>query len=143
MPKGAGANIRGWHGHCRLRFAGLAPYTCTKDSHWKEAGAGTYCRPFPDKPYFRFGLDEIHRNKVLLIEKSRHDAFLALRWLFHSCSYHDRAARGPISVAEGRQGRRADRLCQDSLRATTAGSEATIPLGKAAQKPVQSEAGIC
>jgi hypothetical protein len=48
-----------------------------------------------------------------------------------------------FSVAEGRQGRRADRLCPDSLRATTAGAEGTIPLGEAAQKPVQSDAGIC
>ena len=47
----------------------LQQYTCTKDSHWKEAGADTPYRPFPDKPYFRFILDEIHRNKVLLIEK--------------------------------------------------------------------------
>ena len=56
----------------------LQQYTCTKDSHWKEAGAGTPYRPFPDKPYFRFVLDEIHRNKVLLIEKSRD---MMLSWL--------------------------------------------------------------
>jgi len=56
----------------------LQQYTCTKDSHWKEAGAGTPYRPFPDKPYFRFVLDEIHRNKVLLIEKSRD---MVLSWL--------------------------------------------------------------
>jgi hypothetical protein len=56
----------------------LQQYTCTKDSHWREAGAGTPYRPFPDKPYFRFVLDEIHRNKVLLIEKSRD---MMLSWL--------------------------------------------------------------
>jgi phage FluMu gp28-like protein len=56
----------------------LQQYTCTKDSHWKEAGAGTPYRPFPDKPYFRFVLHEIHRNKVLLIEKSRD---MMLSWL--------------------------------------------------------------
>ncbi len=56
----------------------LQQYTCTKDSYWKEAGAGTPYRPFPDKPYFRFVLDEIHRNKVLLIEKSRD---MMLSWL--------------------------------------------------------------
>src|SRR5882724_6618918 len=56
----------------------LQQYTCTKDSHWKEAGARTPYRPFPDKPYFRFVLDEIHRNKVLLIEKSRD---MMLSWL--------------------------------------------------------------
>ena len=56
----------------------LQQYTCSKDSHWKEAGAGTPYRPFPDKPYFRFVLDEIHRNKVLLIEKSRD---MMLSWL--------------------------------------------------------------
>lgn len=56
----------------------LQQYTRTKDSHWKEAGAGTPYRPFPDKPYFCNLLDEIHQNKVLFIEKSRD---MMLSWL--------------------------------------------------------------
>jgi hypothetical protein len=69
-----------------------------------------------------------------------HDAFLALRWLFHARRHHHRAAGGSISVAEGRQGWRADRIRQDSLRPTTTGPAATLPLGEAHEEPVH---GIC
>ena len=37
----------------------------------RESGATNSHRPFPDKPYFRSVLDEIQREPVLFIEKSR------------------------------------------------------------------------
>jgi hypothetical protein len=92
-------------------------------------------RPFPDKPYFCYLLDEINRNKVLFIEKSRD---MMLSWL--CVGYFTHAAitteRREVSLTEGRQGRRADRLCLDSLRPTTAGPEAALPLGEAHEEPV-------
>lgn len=49
----------------------LQQHTKTKDSHWREAGAKSPYRPFPDKPYFRPIVDVFQREPVLFIEKSR------------------------------------------------------------------------
>ena len=49
----------------------LQKYTKTKDSHWREAGAPSPYRPFPDKPYFRPIVDMFQKEPVLFIEKSR------------------------------------------------------------------------
>lgn len=49
----------------------LQKYTRTKDPHWREVGAKTPYRGFPDKPYFRPLLDEIDANPVLFVPKSR------------------------------------------------------------------------
>jgi len=49
----------------------LQKYTRTRDSHWREAGADSPYRPFPDKPYFRPIVEIFQKEPVLFIEKSR------------------------------------------------------------------------
>lgn len=49
----------------------LQKYTETKDSHWREAGASSPYRHFPDKPYFRPIMDTLQQQPVVFIEKSR------------------------------------------------------------------------
>lgn len=49
----------------------LQKYTQTKDSHWREAGASSPYRPFPDKPYFRPIMEMLRQEPVVFIEKSR------------------------------------------------------------------------
>src|SRR5579864_6393578 len=56
----------------------LQQHTQTKDSHWREAGASSPYRPFPNKPYFRPVAEAFQREPVLFIEKSRD---LMLSWL--------------------------------------------------------------
>jgi hypothetical protein len=53
-------------------------HTCTRDSHWREAGASGPYRPFPDKPYFRSLVELFEAESVVFIEKSRD---LMLSWL--------------------------------------------------------------
>ena len=57
----------------------LQNHTRTKDSHWKEAGAGSPYRPFPHKPYFQSLVDDFEREPVLFVEKSRD---MMASWLF-------------------------------------------------------------
>jgi hypothetical protein len=56
----------------------LQQYTETHDPHWREAGAKTPFRPFPDKPYFRPVVEAFQAEPILFIEKSRD---LMLSWL--------------------------------------------------------------
>jgi hypothetical protein len=56
----------------------LQHYTKTKDSHWREHGASSAYRPFPDKPYFRSIVEAFHAEPVLFIEKSRD---MMISWL--------------------------------------------------------------
>ena len=56
----------------------LQHYTKTKDSHWREHGASSAYRPFPDKPYFRPIVEAFHAEPVLFIEKSRD---MMISWL--------------------------------------------------------------
>src|SRR2546423_933919 len=49
----------------------LQEHTETKDNHWREAGAPSCYRRFPDKPYFRPLVDAFQNEPVLFIEKSR------------------------------------------------------------------------
>ena len=65
----------------------LQRHTQTKDPHWREAGARSPYRPFPDKPYFRPITEALQREPVLFCAKSRD---LMLSWLFvgfftHAC----------------------------------------------------------
>lgn len=46
-------------------------HTRTQDKHWKESGAASPFRPFPDKPYFREIQEFWNDNPILWIEKSR------------------------------------------------------------------------
>lgn len=54
-------------------------YTKTKDSHWREHGADSPYRHFPDKPYFRPLMEGFQADPVMFVEKSRD---LMLSWLF-------------------------------------------------------------
>jgi hypothetical protein len=53
-------------------------HTRTRDSHWREAGANSPYRPFPDKSYFAQVIDTIQNEAVLFIEKSRD---MMISWL--------------------------------------------------------------
>ncbi len=81
----------------------LQHYTRTKDSHWQEAGAVTPHRPFPDKPYFCHLLDEIRRNKVLFIEKSRDMMLFEL--LLSPNTLQPDTPKNPVHPAEPRSPR--------------------------------------
>lgn len=63
----------------------LQTHTQTKDSHWREAGASTPYRCFPDKPYFRPMVELFNTEPVLFVEKSRD---LMLSWLFAGLFTH-------------------------------------------------------
>ena len=56
----------------------LQLHTQTKDSHWREAGASSAYRPFPEKPYFRPIVETFQAEPVVFIEKSRD---MMLSWL--------------------------------------------------------------
>lgn len=57
----------------------LQRHTKTKDSHWREHGADSPYRRFPDKPYFLPLMEGFQENPVIFVEKSRD---LMLSWLF-------------------------------------------------------------
>src|SRR5438067_7984873 len=57
----------------------LQHHAQTKDPHWREVGARSPYRPFPDKPYFRAIVEALQREPVLFCAKSRD---LMLSWLF-------------------------------------------------------------
>jgi len=56
----------------------LQQHTRTRDSHWRERGARSPYRPFPDKPYFRSVVEHLQREPIIFIEKSRN---MMLSWL--------------------------------------------------------------
>lgn len=56
----------------------LQHHTRTRDSHWRESGASSPYRPFPQKPYFSLVVEEIQNEPVLFIEKSRD---MMISWL--------------------------------------------------------------
>lgn len=56
----------------------LQRHTQTRDPHWREAGAKTPYRSFPDKPYFRPIIEALQAEPVVFIPKSRD---LMLSWL--------------------------------------------------------------
>ena len=64
----------------------LQYHTQTKDPHWREAGAKSPYRPFPDKPYFRPIIEALQREPILFCAKSRD---LMLSWLFVGFFTHD------------------------------------------------------
>jgi hypothetical protein len=73
---------------CKVRdpLTWLQHYTQTKDPHWREAGAKSPYRPFPDKPYFRPIIEALQRESILFCAKSRD---LMLSWLFVGYFTHD------------------------------------------------------
>ena len=56
----------------------LQKYTETRDSHWREQGANSPYRPFPDYPYFRPLMDGFIGDQHVFIGKSRN---MMLSWL--------------------------------------------------------------
>jgi len=56
----------------------LQHHTRTRDSHWRESGASSPYRPFPDKPYFPVLVEIFQTEPVIFIEKSRD---MMLSWL--------------------------------------------------------------
>jgi len=64
----------------------LQRHTETKDPHWREVGAASPYRSFPDKPYFRPIVEALLREPVLFCAKSRD---LMLSWLFVGFFTHD------------------------------------------------------
>jgi hypothetical protein len=56
----------------------LQQFTCTRDPHWRETGAESPYRPFPDKPYFRPIIEALQSEPIVFVAKSRD---LMLSWL--------------------------------------------------------------
>lgn len=56
----------------------LQNYTRTRDSHWRERGAHSPYRSFPDMPYFRSVMEYLQQEPIVFIEKSRN---MMLSWL--------------------------------------------------------------
>jgi len=73
-------------GKARDPLIWLQHHTQTKDAHWREAGAKSPYRPFPDKPYFRPIVEALQREPVVFCAKSRD---LMLSWLFVGYFTHD------------------------------------------------------
>jgi hypothetical protein len=65
-------------------------HTETKDPHWREAGASSPYRPFPDKPYFRPIIEALQREAVLFLLKSRDMmlSWLVVGYFVHDCMIH-------------------------------------------------------
>ena len=65
----------------------LQQHTRTRDSHWREVGANSPYRPFPDKPYFRPIVEVIQQEQVTFIAKSRDMmlSWLCMGYLTHAC----------------------------------------------------------
>jgi len=66
----------------------LQNHTQTKDPHWREAGAKSPYRPFPDKPHFRPVIETYQREPVTFVAKSRDLMLLADCRVFDPC-LHD------------------------------------------------------
>src|SRR5436309_6888961 len=73
----------------------LQNYTKTKDSHWREAGALSPYRPFPDKAYFRPMVESFQKETVLFVEKSRD---MMASWLFVGLFTHEAMTTEGIEV---------------------------------------------
>ena len=59
-------------------LAWLQRHTRTRDSHWRESGASSPYRTFPEKPYFPALIQIFQAEPVIFIEKSRD---MILSWL--------------------------------------------------------------
>lgn len=64
----------------------LLHHTQTKDPHWREAGAKSPYRPFPEKPYFPPIIEALQREPIVFCAKSRD---LMMSWLFVGFFTHD------------------------------------------------------
>jgi hypothetical protein len=73
----------------------LQQHTETKDPHWREVGAVSPYRQFPDKPYFRPIVEALQREQVLFCAKSRD---LMLSWLFVGFFTHDCMTTSGVEV---------------------------------------------
>ncbi len=73
----------------------LQQHTQTKDNHWREAGATSPYRAFPNKPYFRPIMDRFFSERVLFIEKSRD---MMLSWFTVALFTHQAMTNEGIEV---------------------------------------------
>jgi len=73
----------------------LQSHTKTHDPHWRDDGAKSPYRPFPDKPYFRPILDALKREDVVFCVKSRD---LMMSWLCVAYLTHDAMTHPGIQV---------------------------------------------
>ena len=73
----------------------LQHHTETKDPHWREVGAASPYRRFPDKPYFRPIIDVLRRESVVFCLKSRD---MMLSWLLVAFLTHDCMMHGGVEV---------------------------------------------
>ena len=64
----------------------LQHHTQTKDPHWREVGAKSPYRAFPDKPYFRPIIEALQREPIVFCAKSRD---MMLSWVFVGFFTHD------------------------------------------------------
>lgn len=83
----------------------MQKYTETKDNHWRENGAESPYRPFPDYPYLRAQMDGLLRHPLVFIAKSRN---MMLSWLcvgyFAHAAMTTPGIESAVSVAKRRQG---------------------------------------
>jgi hypothetical protein len=65
----------------------LQHHTRTHNPHWKQEGADSPYKPFPDKPYFRPIIDRFQSEPITLVAKARDLmlSWLAVGFLTHSC----------------------------------------------------------
>lgn len=73
----------------------LQHHTKTKDPHWREAGAASPYRPFPEKPYFRPIIEALQREPVVFFAKSRD---LMMSWLCVGFLTHDAMIHPGVEV---------------------------------------------
>jgi len=73
----------------------LQHHTQTKDPHWREVGASSPYRGFPDKPFFRPIIEALQREQILFCAKSRD---LMLSWLISGFFTHDCMTNAGVEV---------------------------------------------
>lgn len=79
----------------------LQHHTETKDPHWREAGANSPYRSFPDKPYFRPIIETFNREPIVFVCKSR-DLMLSLVscWILHPRLHDNAGNRSAVPIAD-------------------------------------------
>ena len=85
----------------------MQKYTETKDGHWREHGATSPFRPFPEKAYLRAMMNGLKNDPIAFIEKSRN---LLLSWL--CVGYFTHAAMTNPGIEVFFQSQKEDKACE-------------------------------
>ncbi|HEV2987421.1 MAG TPA: hypothetical protein VG759_03195, partial [Candidatus Angelobacter sp.] len=85
----------------------LQNHTQTKDNHWREAGARSCYRAFPDKPHFRPIVDAFQSEPIVFVEKSRD---MMISWLCVGLFTHAAMTTAGIEVLF--QSQKEDKACE-------------------------------